>query len=196
MKMATKMRLPPEEFMTAQLRLRRPNPEDAEAVFGRWASDPATCRYLTWSPHTDVGESRAHLAGCEARWRDGTEFVWMIEKHEGAELVGSLAARPGVHGVNLGYLIAPAYWGEGFMVEALGPVVRWWLEQPDIYRVWATCDLENQASARVLEKAGFEFEGVLRRWEHHPNAGAGPRDARCYSRVRYGVLTTATKGLR
>jgi hypothetical protein len=35
------MRLPPEDFRTARLRLRKPNPDDAEAVFDRRVSDPA-----------------------------------------------------------------------------------------------------------------------------------------------------------
>ena len=53
-----------------------------------------------------------------------------------------------------------------------------------VRRVWAVCDIDNRASARVLEKIGFEQEGVLRRWITHPNVGPEPRDALCYSRVR------------
>ena len=72
-------------------------------------------------------------------------------------------------------------WLHGGGVEA---VVPWWLSQPGTFRVWATTDVENRASARVLEKAGFELEGTLRRWDVHPNLSSAPRDALCYSRVR------------
>ena len=41
------------------------------------------------------------------------------------------------------------------------------------------CDTGNRASARVLGKAGFEREGILQRWEVHPNISVVPRD--CYS---------------
>ena len=64
------------------------------------------------------------------------------------------------------------------------PVVDWWLKQDDVFRVWATCDVDNPASARVLEKAGFEFEGILRKWDEHPNVAPGRRDALCYSRAK------------
>jgi RimJ/RimL family protein N-acetyltransferase len=70
------------------------------------------------------------------------------------------------------------------MTEAVRAVADWWLEQPAIYRVWAVCDVENRASARVLERAGFELEGTLRRWMIHPNVSDEPRDALCWARVR------------
>ena len=157
---------------------------DAQVVFERWASDPAVTRHLVWSPHTDVSQSVAHIERCRKTWDAATEFVWFLELKASSELVGSIASRPGGHGVNLGYLLAQDSWGKGYMVEALRPVVDWWLAQPGVHRVWATCDVENAASARVLEKAGFEKEGVLRRWERHPNIDPEPRDALCFSRVR------------
>jgi hypothetical protein len=51
-------------------------------------------------------------------------------------------------------------------------------------RVWAVCDSTHLASVRVLEKAGLEREGILRRFIVHPNISPEPRDCFCYSRVR------------
>ncbi len=70
------------------------------------------------------------------------------------------------------------------MTEALRAVIDYAFRDPRVYRVWAVCDAENVASARVLEKAGMSFEGVLRRYGIHPNISPEPRDARCYARVR------------
>lgn len=53
-----------------------------------------------------------------------------------------------------------------------------------LWRIWGVCDIDNQASARVLEKVGMQKEGVLRRWISHPNVSSEPRDCLCYSRVR------------
>jgi ribosomal-protein-alanine N-acetyltransferase len=50
--------------------------------------------------------------------------------------------------------------------------------------VWAVCDVENVASARVLEKAGLLWEGTLRRYILHPNVSPEPRDAHLYARTR------------
>ena len=70
------------------------------------------------------------------------------------------------------------------MSEALQSVVTWALAQPEIFRVWATCDVENVASAKVLERVGMAREGVLRRWIVHPNLSDRPRDALCYAIVK------------
>jgi len=55
---------------------------------------------------------------------------------------------------------------------------------PGIERFQIFCDVENKASARVMEKAGFEKEGVLRKYIHHPNISEEARDCFCYSRIR------------
>lgn len=176
--------VPPEIFRTDRLLLRRPTEEDAPALFRRWGQDAEVTRFLIWQPHRDLLESRRHLERCDAAWRAGTAFTWLLDAPARGELVGSLAARRGDHGVSLGYLLARDAWGQGLMVEALQPVVAWWLGAGGVHRVWATCDLENRASARVLEKAGFVHEGILRRWDVHPALGPEPRDAHCYARVR------------
>jgi ribosomal-protein-alanine N-acetyltransferase len=176
--------VPPETFRTDRLLLRRPTTADAEAIFEGWGRDPEVTRYLVWRPHDSVVAAREHVARCRTSWEAGSEFVWLIQHLDGTDLVGSLASRHNEHGVNLGYLLARRCWGRGYMVEALAPVVDWWLARPGVHRVWATTDVENRASARVLEKAGFGLEGILRRWDRHPNVGPEPRDAFCYSRVR------------
>lgn len=58
------------------------------------------------------------------------------------------------------------------------------LNQPSIRRVWATCDAENLASVRVLEKLGLSREGLLRQWAVRPNISSEPWNACIYARVR------------
>jgi [ribosomal protein S5]-alanine N-acetyltransferase len=58
------------------------------------------------------------------------------------------------------------------------------LARPSIWRIWAVCDVDNLASARVLEKAGLQREGTLRRYIIHPSASLEPRDVHLYARVR------------
>lgn len=85
---------------------------------------------------------------------------------------------------DLGYVLSRSHWGQGLATEAVRSVNEWLRASPDIYRVWATCDFENPASARVLEKIGMECEGVLRRWIIHPNISPEPRDSFVYAWVR------------
>lgn len=70
------------------------------------------------------------------------------------------------------------------MPEALRALTDWALAQPGIWRAVATCDVENRASARVMEKAGMRCEGVLRRHTIHPNLQPEPRDCRLYARTK------------
>ena len=183
--MESKLR-PPEEIATARLRLRVPVLADAPAIFERWTQDPDVTRYLVWTPHRNVEESESHIRRCQAGWESGESFTWLIETLAAPNLVGSIAARVQPHGINLGYLLARDAWGQGYMAEAVDAVAAWFLSQPTVERVWATCDVENVSSARVLTKAGFELEGTLRRWDAHPNLGEKRRDALCYSRIRDG----------
>ena len=86
--------------------------------------------------------------------------------------------------VEFGYVLARQHWGHGYMTEALSTLVDWALDQPKIWRVSAICDMDNSASAKVMEKAGMVFEGVLRRYFVHPNVSPEPRDCRMYAKVR------------
>jgi RimJ/RimL family protein N-acetyltransferase len=84
----------------------------------------------------------------------------------------------------LGFVLAQPHWGKGYMTEAVRGLVAWALKQKEIYRVWAVCDTDNVASARVMEKAGMQREGTLRRWSVHPNLSLEPRDSYCYAIVK------------
>lgn len=62
----------------------------------------------------------------------------------------------------LGYYIAEEYWGKGIMTEAVKQICRYVFEKSDIVRIYAEPFAYNSASCRVLEKAGFQYEGTLR----------------------------------
>jgi len=178
------MRTPPESFDTDRLRACRLRVDDAERVFEGWAQDPDVTRYLVWRPHRSLDESVEHATRCEEEWEAGTSFTWILEDPDTGRALGSIAAHVNGHRVALGYLLVPSVWGRGLMAEAVSYLTNWFLSEPEVHRVWAVCDAENPASARVLEKCGFELEGTLRSWMRHPNVSAGPRDALCYAIVR------------
>jgi RimJ/RimL family protein N-acetyltransferase len=175
---------PPARLTTARLTLRPPGPGDAAAIFAGYAQDPEVTRYLTWQPHGSVAETRRFLRHAAEGWARGTGFTWVLRLRPGGRVAGMIALRPGDHGASIGYVLARALWGQGLMSEAVSAVVDWAIAQPDVYRVWAVCDVDNPASARVLEKAGLQREGVLRRWLLHPGVAPTPRDCLCYARVR------------
>jgi ribosomal-protein-alanine N-acetyltransferase len=155
--------------------------EDADVIFDKYAQDPDVTKYLTWRPNRSVGETREFLQVSLVAWREGRSYHWTIVRKEDQELMGMINARVENHKWQIGYVLARAYWGKGYMTEALRKLVAWALEQPEISRIWSVCDIENRASARVMERAGMSREGTLPRWSVHPNLSPEPRDSYCYS---------------
>ncbi len=175
---------PPEYLETERLCLRPPTLADAEEIFRSYAQDREVTRYLVWRPHAEVEETCAFVRRCLACWEKGNAFPWVVTRKPGGELIGMLELRVEGWRADMGYALARAHWGHGYASEMVKAAAAWALAQPEIYRVWAVCDVENGASARVLEKAGLQREGTLRRYILHPNLGPEPRDCYCYALVK------------
>ncbi|MFN8487069.1 MAG: GNAT family N-acetyltransferase [Caldilineaceae bacterium] len=176
--------LPPTTFTSARLLLRTPIAADAEAIFQAYAQDPEVTRYLVWRPHRDLSETEAFIERCLTAWQQQTEFPYVITDKQTTQLLGMLTLRITGFAAAIGYGLRCSAWGQGIMPEAAGLVTDWALTQPSIYRVWAICDYENRASARVLEKIGMQCEGLMRRGVLHPNLSDEPRDCWLYARVK------------
>jgi RimJ/RimL family protein N-acetyltransferase len=139
---------------------------------------------MTWVPHQVTKTVADFLQALLQRQRDGAEYAWVIEEQTRARPIGMISACIREHKAEIGYVLARRCWGLGYMTQAVSVVTDWLLAQPEIYRVSAVCDTENPGSARVLEKSGFEREGMLRRWIIHPNCPGGPRDCYMYGKAR------------
>jgi RimJ/RimL family protein N-acetyltransferase len=175
---------PPTTFHTPRLHLRPPVIEDAEGLFTAYTHDSEVTRHLTWRPHESVDQTRGFVRHCIAKWPDGPLFPWVIVKRDDGALMGMVHLEVEPCKAELGYVLARRFWGQGYMTEVVRTLVDWAISQLDIYRVWATCGVENVASARVLEKAGMQREGMLRRWIVRPNISDEPCDSWCYAKVR------------
>lgn len=86
--------------------------------------------------------------------------VWMIK------CLGSIGAfrQENIHRrtAELGYYLAEAYWGQGIMTQAVGMLCARLFSETDLLRIYAEPFSYNMGSRRVLEKAGFQLEGILR----------------------------------
>ncbi len=88
--------------------------------------------------------------------------VWLIYS-KGGEKIGYLCFKGvSTDGVTeIGYGILPKFCGNGYATEAVGTVVKWALNQPEIKSVIAETDIENIASQKVLKKIGFKATGQI-----------------------------------
>lgn len=174
----------PDLMETSRLRLRAPELSDAEEMFASYTQDAGVARYMVWQPHASLDDTRGFAAACVAQWSAGPARSYAITLATSGQFVGMLEARPRGHVVNIGYLLARKHWGQGLMVEAIQAFSAIALQLPGIFRVEATCDVENRPSARALEKSGFLLEGRLARYTVHPNISAEPRDCLIYAVCR------------
>lgn len=174
----------PEVIRTRRLTLRPPREEDAGAIFQGYAQDPAVTRFLQWRPHQSIAETERFLQECVRAWAEGERRPWTITREPVDSPRGMVELRVMDHRAELGYVLARAEWGQGLMTEAVEAVLAAALAEPALYRVAAVCDVENVASARVMEKSGMVREGRLRRFAVHPNVAGEPRDVFLYARTR------------
>ncbi len=113
-------------------------------------------------PYTE-SDARAWIAHCETRAGDPTNLT--IDWH--GEAIGGDGLEPygDVHRLmaSIGYWLGEPFWGRGFATQALVTFTSYAFATFDLHRLQATVFAWNQASARVLEKAGYTLEGRLRR---------------------------------
>jgi RimJ/RimL family protein N-acetyltransferase len=152
----------PVLLRTARLELSMPTAADADAVFAA-CQDELIQRYTT----VPVPYEREHADGfiekSAAWWDAGSEATWAIRDN------GTLVGMIGLHRLGrgdgeLGYWLAPAGRGRGLLTEAATLVLEWGFS-PDglgLARIEWRAVAGNLASARVAQRLGFRYEGLLR----------------------------------
>lgn len=85
----------------------------------------------------------------------------------GGEAVGGIGFKLGIDiarlSVEMGYWLAEPLWGRGLTTRAVTVASDWAFDNYKVVRIFATVFSHNVASIRVLEKSGFEREGIMRR---------------------------------
>jgi RimJ/RimL family protein N-acetyltransferase len=149
---------------TRRLLLRELHPGDFSRVHA-YASDPEVVEYMPWGPNTDQ-DTRDFLERCAAA--EGAEprvsYELAVVRRADDLLLGTvgLGLDTGGHQAMLGYCYDRGAWGSGYATEAAAAMLDFAFDVLLVHRVWAGCDPENGASARVLEKLGMRLEGRLR----------------------------------
>jgi RimJ/RimL family protein N-acetyltransferase len=174
----------PERFATDRLVLRRPHVDDAEAVFERYASDHEVSRYLAWRRHDSPLVTRAFLEYSDEEWDRWPAGPYLVELKSDGRLIGGTGfAFETSYRASTGYVFARDAWGNGYATEAVKAMVEI-AQRLALVRLYALCHVDHERSARVLERTGFDREGILRGYLEFPNLAPGrPSDVYCYARV-------------
>ncbi|WP_378943864.1 GNAT family N-acetyltransferase [Mesorhizobium sp. ANAO-SY3R2] len=149
--------------------LRMPNWRD----YREWAALRAESRSFLepWEPRWAPDELersawRVRLSRYQDEFIQGTAAAFFIYDNATNKLIGGITLGNIRYGVaqsgHIGYWIGERYAGQGFMADAVRLVVRHAFDTLRLHRIEAACIPDNGRSIRVLEKAGFRREGLLR----------------------------------
>lgn len=150
-----------------RLHMRPLRAEDATALFAIF-SDPRVMRYWSTPPWAAIDQARAFVERDRAAMKVGDSLRLGLERIDGGGLIGqctlfSLSAQS--RRAEVGYAMGADAWGHGYMHEALVALLNHGFTAMNLNRVEADIDSRNAASARSLERLGFQREGLLReRW--------------------------------
>ena len=151
---------------TERLILRRFVPEDAQAMYDNWASDPEVTKYLTWPTYTSVEPARQIIGAWCAAYEHEDFYQWAIVlKTNGEEPIGSISVvdkDDKIMKAEIGYCLSRRFWHKGIMSEALRAVIGFLIEEVGMNRVESRHDTNNPNSGAVMKKCGMKFEGTLR----------------------------------
>ena len=152
---------------TPRLQLRPLVPEDASALYALHA-DPQVMRYWSSPAWTRLAQAERMIEQDQQALARGDHLRLALVPRSGGPLIGLCSLFNGVPAcrrAELGYILSAAAWGQGYMHEALQALLRHGFEVLDLNRIEADIDPRNTASARALQRLGFELEGLLReRW--------------------------------
>lgn len=151
------------ELRTDRLVLRTLDRRDI-TEFTRYRNLPEVARFQDWPlPYTRDHAHQLVDAVEELRRPTPGEWFQIAVEHAGI-LVGDLAVWLDGHAqlATIGYTLSPGHRGRGYATEGVSALVDWLFRRPGVHRITATLDPRNLASARVLERCGFEYVGTAR----------------------------------
>jgi RimJ/RimL family protein N-acetyltransferase len=127
-------------------------------------ADAEAVRFTRLPEPVPEGFARSWLERYEAGRKDGTAFGWAAVDAEGRFLGIALAPHVDAEAreVELGYIVARDARGRGVATEMVRQLTRWAFEELGALRVYLLIDVDNVASERVAERAGYVREGVMR----------------------------------
>ena len=157
------------EIATERLVLREFGQEDWRAVLD-YQRDPLYLRFYPWKDRSEaeVRDFVEMFCGWQTE-QPRRRFQLAIVLREDGRLIGNCGIRRKIDNdweADLGYELAPQYWGCGYATEAGRAMVDFGFRELGLRRISSWCIADNIASVRVLERLGFGNEGRLTRNEY------------------------------
>ena len=149
---------------TERLLLRKITLNDASDMF-EYASNPEVSEYTMWSTHVSIEDTKYFLKSLTKMYKKRELVDWGIVHKAEKKFIGTcgFVEWSMTHSrAEIGYALSARYWSEGYMSEAVNAIIEFGFREMLLNRVMGRCEVNNIASARVMEKVGMQLEGILR----------------------------------
>jgi ribosomal-protein-alanine N-acetyltransferase len=150
------------ELSTERLILQEIKPGDQQFIF-EGLSHPDVI------PFYGVRYRTLEATGAQMDWYrqmhdEGTGVAWKMVLKQTGERIGVISVyhyKPEHKKAEIGFWLLPKYWNQGFAVEAVQATKTYWKNVKGLHRMEAFVEEGNSASSKLLEKAGFQYEGTM-----------------------------------
>lgn len=149
---------------TERLVLRRLTVEDAPFLL-RLLNEPSWLRFIGDRGVRTLDDARRYVLEGPIDMYERLGFGMYATTLKGNEAspigICGLVKRPGLEDVDIGFALLPEFWGKGYAYEAASAVMAYAKGAVGLERVVAITSLDNESSARLLEKIGLRFERLI-----------------------------------
>lgn len=151
---------------TERLILRKISLEDIDDIH-TYASNPEVSEYVFWEAHETRSATVEYVKMILALYEEGKIAPWGIQCKKDNKLIGTVdfvSWQPQHKTAEIGYALSMDYWGRGIATEAAKELIRFGMNEMELVRIQAKALVANKGSERVMEKAGMNYEGILRKF--------------------------------
>jgi len=149
---------------TERIILRKMSLNDAKDMF-EYAQDSEVSKYTGWYTHNSIQDTKLFLQYTINNYKNNHISNWGIVHKAEEKFIGTAGfidwniehSR-----AEIGYTLSGKYWRKGYMTEVVNAIIYFGFTTMMLNRIEAKCVIENIASARVMEKVGMKYEGILR----------------------------------
>ena len=149
---------------TDRLIVRRLSTDDAEFIF-RLLNEPSWLRFIGDKGVRTVEDARAYILQGPVEMYSRLGFgLYLVALKEGGDAIGicGLIKRESLEDVDIGFAFLPEYWGRGYAFEAASAVMAYGGSVLGLKRIVAITSVDNDSSAKLLEKLGLRCEGMVK----------------------------------
>ena len=151
------------ELITERLLLQEVKPEDQQFIFEGLSHSEVISFYGVRFDSFEA--TKAQMDWYQKIYQEGTGISWKIVDKETRENLGDICVylyKQEHNKAEVGFCLLPQHQNKGIATEALNAVISYWRTEKKLHRLEAFVEKGNVASSKLLEKAGFGYEGTMR----------------------------------